>query len=682
MVTAQGVSVAERLRESAEAVTVIETERAERESADLGEVLRRTQGVGVQRSGGLGSNTRFSLNGMTADQIRFFVDGVPLELTGFLNLSVVPVNLLERVEIYRGVVPVRFGIDALGGAVNLVTDSDYKRSRAAASLQAGSFGTTRITAQARHRFAGTPLVASGSVFFDHADNDYPVDVEVPNDRGEPARARVYRFHDAYRAFGANLEGGVVDSPWARRLLLRLFATDSFKDEQHNQIMTVPYGEVQSGERAQGASLRYEQPLRFVDGLSLQLLAAYTRRSIDFIDDGRYIYDWYGRRIRERARPGEIETPEDTTYVEHRGLGRVGLSYRITPEQQLRWVSTLNLVGRAGENRLYESDRFLDPASALQQLSTAVNGLEYELDALSGALENVLFAKHYHYALAAEQGSEFGQAPIDEGFEAFRNSAGRFGGGNALRVRLTDWLNAKASYEYAARLPRADEVFGDGRLILANFKLEPEASHNANLGLAVADVWLGEHVLRGELNGFARYTDNLIQAIPLGIERVRYHNVWSSRALGVEAAAGWTSPGRYVWLDANFTWLDLRNTSTKGSFADFRGDRVPNRPWLYANASARLQWSGMVAPNDEISLTFYTTYVESFFRSWESAGRPDYKIVIDSQLLHNIVLGYVMRGTRVFSTSIELQNLTDQRAYDFFGVQKPGRALYFKATIEL
>src|SRR5688500_11197227 len=47
---------AEQLRQSAEAVNVVSTRKAQRETADLGEVLARTQGVAVRRSGGLGSD--------------------------------------------------------------------------------------------------------------------------------------------------------------------------------------------------------------------------------------------------------------------------------------------------------------------------------------------------------------------------------------------------------------------------------------------------------------------------------------------------------------------------------------------------------------------------------------------------------------------------------------------------
>src|SRR5262249_10615613 len=114
-VTVRGApSDAQRLQQSAEAVNVIDTRKPKQQTADLGEVLARTQGVAVRRDGGLGSNARFSLNGLYDDQIRFFLDGVPLDLAGYPSgIADIPVNLVDRVEVYRGVVPIRFGADAL-----------------------------------------------------------------------------------------------------------------------------------------------------------------------------------------------------------------------------------------------------------------------------------------------------------------------------------------------------------------------------------------------------------------------------------------------------------------------------------------------------------------------------------------------------------------------------------------
>lgn len=674
-VIVRGHSAANRLRRSAQAVHVIETEQAQRESADLGEVLARSQGIGVRRGGGLGSGTRFSLNGLTDDQIRFFVDGVPLELAGFpFGVANVPVNLVERVEVYRGVVPIRFGADALGGAVNLVSEDDVRGTHGSLSYQTGSFGTHRLAFGGRNLHERTGFFTRVSGFFDGADNDYPVDVEVPDERGRLSPARAHRFHDAYRALGGNVEAGYVNRPWARRLLLRAFATEYDKELQNNVVMTVPYGEVEYGRRSSGATLRYENS--FAGRITVDALAGYTFGRTSFVDAGDCVYDWFGQCVRERRQPGEIEArPRDQLLWEHTGFGRVNLGWLVHPDHALRVSVSPTYVTRTGDERRQTDPSARDPLNAERDLLTVVSGVEYEADLVDARLENITFVKQYAQIARSEE-------PLPGGvFRRRDRDTMRYGIGNSLRYEFIDWLYGKASYEWATRLPRPDEVFGDGVLVVANLELAPETSHNVNLGLTLdaRDTPVG--ALRGDLNGFLREADQLI--VLLGNDRVfSYQNVYGARSTGFEASAGWTSLGELLALDGNVTYLDFRNTASEGTFGDFAGDRIPNRPYLFANGSARLQFRGVSAPNDELALVWNTRYVHEFFRGWESVGLRQFKQVVPSQLLHGLALTYLVRGNPLaLSFTGEVQNLTDQPAYDFFGVQRPGRAFYFKTTAE-
>ncbi len=233
-------SEASELRRSAQAVTVVETEDAQKHAADLGEVMARTEGIGIRREGGLGSDTRFSLDGLTDDQIRFFLDGLPLELSGYpFGISNVPVDLVERIEVYRGVVPVRFGADALGGAVNLVSEQDG--TAGSLGYQVGSFHTHRVAAHLRAA-SKSGLFADGAAYYDTSRNDYEIEVEVPDDVGRLSVDTVERFHDDYRAGGGALVLGLQDRSWADRLSVRGFASTFYDEIQHNVVMTVPYGE--------------------------------------------------------------------------------------------------------------------------------------------------------------------------------------------------------------------------------------------------------------------------------------------------------------------------------------------------------------------------------------------------------------------------------------------------------
>jgi TonB family protein len=672
-VTVRGTSEADRRRQSAEAVSVVETERAKRESADMGEVLARTQGVGVQRGGGFGSETRFSLNGLSDDQVRLFLDGIPLELAGYpFGIANVPVNLVERAEVYRGVVPIRFGADALGGAVNLVTENLVEGTHGSASYQAGSFGTHRTTLGATHWHKPAGFFTRIGGFFDHADNDYPIDVEVPDDRGRVSPARVYSFHDAYRAAGGNLEAGFVNRPWAKRLSLHAFATDYRDEIQHDVVMAVPYGDVELSETAVGGVLRYKNT--FGERVSLEALAGYTYGALAFVDLGECIYSWFGQCVRDRAQPGEVAgVPLDRRIGGHDVFGRTNLQWRPHPQHALRISVAPSFTTRTGEERRRPNPDVPDPLAAQRDLVALVGGLEDELDLFDGRLENIVFVKSYVQLLRSKDALSSGMLRDRD-----RDTI-RFGGGDALRYRFVEWLYAKASYEFATRLPRPDEVFGNGGFIVANLELQPEVSHNANLGLTLDARDTPAGASRADVNGFVRAAEQLIRLF--GSNRVQtYQNVFSARALGVEAAAGWTSPREYVALDGNITCVDFRNTSTEGLFENHTGDRIPNRPYLFANASATLKAQGVTTPRDELSLTWNARYVHEFFRGWESIGDSEFKLTVPSQLLHSLVLAYQTTGDPVsLSFTGEVQNLTDQPAFDFFGVQRPGRAFYFKTT---
>jgi vitamin B12 transporter len=662
---------AQRTRESSQAVNVVELATANQQSADLGEVLARAQGINVRRQNGLGSNARFSLNGLQDDQIRITLDDVPLELAGLSQgLANIPLLSLDRVVIYRGVVPIRFGADALGGLINLVSDTPADDLGVSASYQVGSFGTQRGAASFHRVDPDTGLSTRIDVFGDYARNDYAMDAPVGDDyRIE----RVERFHDRYRALGGAAEIGVVKRPWAQRLSLRAFGMYLDKQLQHSPFdITVPYGEARYDRSNYGATLRYEQPL--ARGLRLQALLGYSYQPTRFDDDSRWIYDWYGTRVRTDPNPGETGPKAiEQTIVDHQSFARLLLTYRPREGHKLELVLAPLHTFRTGEDHTIESGR--DPLSDRRQLLSWVSGLAYELNLFDDVLENTLFGKSYLYHTRADDTAPNG---VTQNRDA---SVNRFGGGDALRVRLTPFLYGKLSYELATRLPRPFEVFGDGVLVQPNLDLKEETSHNGNLELTLDSQTARAGRFRASANGFVRKVHD--QIVRIGFQRAdtRYENVYRATSRGVEGNAGWTSPHDYLELDGNATYFDLRNDSTSGTFGMYEGDRIPNRPYLLANATARSAWRALFTQNDEISLTWYTRYVHSFFRFWESAGAVDTKATVPTQWSHSVVLGYqITLRELALSASVECQNLTDAELYDEFGIPRPGRAYYSKLTL--
>ncbi|MET0342361.1 MAG: TonB-dependent receptor plug domain-containing protein [Polyangiales bacterium] len=667
----------QRLQESAEAVNVIDTKRARQQTADLGEVLARTQGVGIRRTGGLGSDATISLNGLEGDQIRLFIDGVPLALAGFpFGIVNIPVNLVDRMEVYRGVVPIRFGADALGGAINVVTDQRYE-TRLDASYQVGSFGTHRATADGRYRHDPSGFVFAASAYLDWTRNDYVIsDRSFAAPDGSSVVRDVKRWHDAYHAGGGSVELGVVDRTWAKRLTIQGFASTFDKEVQHNGNMTLPFGGITGGETVYGATARHEVELP--RGFALSTVVSYAHRIIDFEDLSTTKFDWAGRRGLPVGRPladgsparGELGgAAADQSLYEDGIYARTQLSYTPTEGQTVRVAVTPQFTTRTGESHLPTAG--FDRLSLRNKVLALVSGIEYELSLFDDRLSNLVFGKSYFMNVTAEDNMR------GVTFERTRKDA-YWGGGDAVRLRFSRWLLGKASYEYAARIPRPDELFGNGVLIIANDELKPEVSHNVNVGprLETKRTRFGDFML--DVNGFMRDSRDLILLLA-GRQQYPYTNLGRAKGFGIENAASWSAPGRWVGLDGTFSYQDVRNRAEKGAFATQNGQRIPSRAYMFASWSGRVRIPNLPRIEDALEPFYIGRWTHGYYTGW-ALGTADSRQRVPNQISHNVGVTYTLvRDLGRVGATFEVSNVSDAELYDVFGVQRPGRAYYLKLT---
>ena len=75
-------------------------------------------------------------------------------------------------------------------------------------------------------------------------------------------------------------------------------------------------------------------------------------------------------------------------------------------------------------------------------------------------------------------------------------------------------------------------------------------------------------------------------------------------------------------------------------------------------------------------------MDGFLLSWEALGSDESKLRVESQLTHALAFTYVVRdmATRL-SWTLDFQNVTNAQTYDFYGVQRPGRIIAAKFTLE-
>ena len=129
-------------------VTVIRPDDYKGEQKDLADFLKMVPGVHVHEVNGKGHYTTVSVRGSTTAQVGLFVDGVLFNLGGdaAADISTIPIHNVERIEVYRGYIPSRFGGTFIGGVINIVTKKP-NRGNVTASVGRGSFGGKKANLQ-------------------------------------------------------------------------------------------------------------------------------------------------------------------------------------------------------------------------------------------------------------------------------------------------------------------------------------------------------------------------------------------------------------------------------------------------------------------------------------------------------------------------------------------------------
>jgi vitamin B12 transporter len=95
----------------------------ESEARSLADVLNQLEGVYIQESGPVGGEKQVSIRGSAPKHVLVLLDGRRLNPAGSgeADLNSIPLEIVEKIEIYRGGQSALFGGDALGGVINIVT---------------------------------------------------------------------------------------------------------------------------------------------------------------------------------------------------------------------------------------------------------------------------------------------------------------------------------------------------------------------------------------------------------------------------------------------------------------------------------------------------------------------------------------------------------------------------------
>ncbi|MCK4389905.1 MAG: TonB-dependent receptor [Desulfobacterales bacterium] len=142
-------------QEVAANITVITRDDIEKMPAsNAAEVLQYVPGVYVEFNGGLGSQATATIQGSDVRHVAVYQDGVPLNQLAnpMADLSYLPIDTIERIEIYKGAASSAWG-SSLGGVINIITKEPDPKKPFAADVRT-SYGEFK-TLKSRGTLSGT-----------------------------------------------------------------------------------------------------------------------------------------------------------------------------------------------------------------------------------------------------------------------------------------------------------------------------------------------------------------------------------------------------------------------------------------------------------------------------------------------------------------------------------------------
>ena len=537
------------LSRTPDSVTVLAgAEIAARQQSTLGAALRSVPGLTLQQSGGPGSLTSLFTRGGESDYTLVLVDGVRVNaFGGGLDLSQVPLQDVERIEVLRGSQSALYGADAIGGVIQIITRSGGDPN-ASAHVETGSrkmrraaVSTTGEARRVRWQLAGNYVKDDGTVTNDDAAQ-------------RQAQGSLGWRHDRS---GADVQGSLL-----------------YVDTERGS--PGPYGS--------------DPASRFagIDTVS----RGTTKRSGG---GARWVQPWFGSASRVRQRIEIDRADYDLTFDSRFGISEsetqrshVRVQTDVAAASQLGWSAGLEWLGEQGGSTF-----IVGGAAGAIPVKRGVLGLFGEARWTPGDRATIT---------AGVRGERLTRDALPGDPTAFQPRPD-------FPEETTTSVNPKIAASFAVRAQtRLHGSFGTGIrppdafeiAFTDNSGLKPERSKSGEIGMT--QHLAGTAVQLDATAFFNHYSDLIISVGRAfsGISRYRTDNISNARARGAELGAAWrVIPA--VGLRASYTFLDSAILAVRGSAAAQSpysvGDALLRRPrhsgsidaaWTHARGSAFAQ----------------------------------------------------------------------------------------------
>ncbi len=591
-------------------------------SLTLGDLVSQEAGSQVRSSGGLGSYSEISLRGASSEQVMIYLDGLLLNegSGGGVDLSLIDLSQIDRIDIYRGSTPIQLGNASFGGAVNLVTPRTSQGTKASLSATAGSFGTQKLNA----RLSGRKEKLDGLVAIgvSSADNDF----QFKNDNGTQYNPNDDRTEGRNNA-EVTQASALMKMGWQRSdtqradLSLKVMKKDQALPSWNNHENT----DTEFNTKSWNLRGKLNSDSHFDDKLntSFELYAAKKNE----------IYD-------DRNSAIGLGAQYDENITRTQGI-----------KHYMEWlanVSTTSVTTDFRQEKYSRDDR-----------------LHYKVDDTSKRRSMSLGIQHNRF-LHEDRLTLTPQLRYQRVINDFENNNSNSGKRNNNHINpslgfsyaFSDKVTLKSNLGRYVREPAFYELFGDRGFFLGNDDLKAETGTNFDLGVIwdLSPAFWNLTSAKTQVSLWKNSIDDMIARTYDARGVGKSQNIASARTSGIELDTRWAFKNKAA-ISLNFT---LQQATNQSSNAAFKNKQLPGR-------AARSFYSSFELPVGAWTIRYELDLRHKLY--YDTANLLKAK----NRHLHNLRFS---RGfTKQLNAVLELNNLTDQQHEDFNGYPKPGRAVF-------
>ena len=674
-----------RIRQSPMAVTVVDGSKLRGRSSGIEEILTRTSGIKVRKTGGLGSASRISVHGLEGKRVAVYINGFPLNSPdGSFDINDIPIDVIKYIEVYKGIVPAEYGGDGLGGAINIVTRED-ECDLVGFTQELASFGTSKTLASAQKLFAKSGILFNVAFFKNKSKNNYTMSWPVFETNLPASEYRkVRRNNDYYDADFYHVGIGF------RKLYFDKLDLECAFYRNKKGIQSLSFDSQHAYMKGFNImpTLHIEKDDFIFKGLEMKLSLVIPIIQTSLIDTTTTRRQWDGTITQAMG-----ETEDNLLNESH------NRQFELRNKFNLKYTfgqHTFNINDQLALSDYRPKDERMndylgfDPSSFPSKMISNNIGLCHLYASSNHRFQNSLTISIYYLKSKIFRTSDaLSKAQMKDASAPKQTSVNKTYYGFSEGVSYEFWkgVRGKFSFSHNVRLPDTGELFGNGMSIKPSVNLLPEIGDNLNVGTIIdTRNVMGLTRVQWETNFYYMYIQNMIRLFPADIRSI-YINLGKTSTLGFDTDLKVDiTPNVYAYF--NLTLQDIRDrqkwlNDAKGTDNPTYNKHVPNIPSFYFNYGLEYHAENLLGRNELSRIYMDVSHVGEFDWGWQMSTLSDQrkKWIIPSNDVFTIGLQQSFWHNNI-SLSFEVENIFDKENYMEFKMPLQGRTFKTKLRFNL